>query len=73
MKSLTRPVQVLLDKTEAYHIDASDKKQILVYTDPAKKLKPKLYTRVEFEKVGGIVALYRGEATHGSGRFKTFK
>lgn len=56
--ALAGPVQVLLDGTRVYYIDASEKKHILTYTDPDKKLKPKLYTRAEFAYQGGIVSLY---------------
>lgn len=52
------PIQTLLDKTQVYSIDATDKKTILVYTDPLRKLKPKLYLRSEFAQQGGIVGLY---------------
>jgi hypothetical protein len=45
---------------------------LLVYTDPAKKLKPKLLTRAEFHALGGIIGLYHEQSNWG-GPFRTFK
>jgi hypothetical protein len=72
MKSNIKPVQILMDNTKVYSIDSSEKKYLLVYTDPAKKLKPKLLTRAEFHALGGIIGLYHEQSNWG-GPFRTFK
>jgi hypothetical protein len=71
MKNKDKPVQVLLDNTRVYDIDAKEKRYIKVYIDPDKKLKPKLLTRAEFHALGGIIGLYhdRGHITPAVDKF----
>jgi hypothetical protein len=72
MKSNIKPVQILMDNTKVYSIDSSEKKYLLVYTDPDKKLKPKLLTRAEFHALGGIIGLYHVSSTQSHPAFKKY-
>lgn len=52
------PKQTLLDGTIVYHAEFPNKLTVLLYLDAGKKTPPKMVTREEFRKLGGLIGLY---------------